>query len=263
VAIRTFAPHQDAVIEDGTRLYRISSPLFSSKSDVLNGRGALTQQGRYHQVHQFTSYCSDNVLVSISEILFHMSRHALRSLANNMPLASWLSRAVVPRHLVILEMSRIDSLIYIDTDDCRNQTALHAGQIVHSSLLIHPDELYYPLQMASNFYRNASRLGVVYPSARHSRGLALALFLDHTNNIKNILGTLDITLSLVDESSEKPVSNAFNPAQDKISQTRGYFQMKVSDFSRYQRLLYPLPSSSGVIDFVRTNYSHYPQDAVR
>src|SRR6266852_980678 len=128
--IRTRAPLQDAVIEDGTLLFRIASPTYSSGSDVLNGRAALSGKGgRYHLIHQLTSDCSDNVLVSISELLYHINRHALESLANNMPMTMWLDRAIVPRHLVILEMSQLDNLIYIDSDDCRNQTARSARQI--------------------------------------------------------------------------------------------------------------------------------------
>jgi len=76
---------QDAQIEDGTILFRLASPLFSSQTDLLNGRGALKGRGRYHRIHQYTSYVSDNVLICMAELLYHMSRAAMKTLVNNGP----------------------------------------------------------------------------------------------------------------------------------------------------------------------------------
>lgn len=263
MSIRLHAPSQDAEIEAGTTLYRLASITFSSGPDLLNGRGAMAGEGRYHYVHQATSYCSDNVLVCFAEVLYHMSRQALDSLANNMPLATWLTRAVVPKHLVVFEIRAIPDLVNIDTDDCRNQTAMRARQIVGSSLLTHPDMVYDPLQQASNFYRRSGRNGVVYPSARHSRRYAIALYADKTSAIVRIRATLDVTLKIIDESTGIPVDGLiFDPSRQKVDQTRGYYQISSSHYHSAQSLLVPNIPISGIIDFSRRLYVHYPTDAV-
>jgi hypothetical protein len=200
----------------------------------------------------------------MAEVLYHMSRQAMDVLVNNGPFTEWKNRAAVFRRLVIFRVHPIDNLVYIDTEDCRQQTSLGAKQGIASTLVVHPDQVYRPLQAASTFYRSARKNGIVYPSARHSRGHALALFLDQTARIKRILGTLDIHLALVEEATESPIDRPpISPFDKKLSHTRGYYEITRSDFTKNQNWLNPrLPASRGVIDFVRVPYRKYPDAAV-
>jgi len=165
---------------------------------------------------------------------------------------------------VIFEAHAIPNLIYIDTDDCRRYTMIGASAALHSALIINPDHLYEPLQKASEFYRAQGKKGLIYPSARHSCGHALALFDDHSRSLVRIVKTLQVFLSLVDEEKLQPVAQPFNPDTGKISYTQGYYQFSRNDYLANKSFLQSfLPDWSGIIDFVRRNYSTYPDDAVR
>jgi hypothetical protein len=227
---------QDAQIEDGTILFRLASPLYSSQTDLLNGRGALHGPGRYHRIHQHTSYVSDNALVCMAEVLYHMSRLAMNTLVNNGPPSQWQSRAQVSRHLVIFEASAISDLIYIDTRDCRHLTLVNTRRAIPSTVIVHPDCIYDHLHEAGDYYRAQNKKGIVYPSARNSApGIAVALFLDHTASIRQILATLRVTLTLVEEKTGAPaVLPAFDPNESKISHIRGFYEFDPSDFASYR-----------------------------
>ena len=101
---------QDAKIEKDTTLFRLASPLYSSQSDLLNGKGANAGEGRYHRIQQPTSYVSNNALLCIAEVLYHMSRKAMNHLANNGAPSQWQKYAQILRHLVIFDMHEITEL---------------------------------------------------------------------------------------------------------------------------------------------------------
>ncbi len=199
----------------------------------------------------------------MGEILYHMSRNSLSVLANNGTTRQWQTSARVTKHLVAFEVNMIPDMVYIDTEDCRQQIPLLTKQLIPSSIVVHPDQLYGPLQQAGDFCRRQAREGVVYPSARHSQGLAVALFRDHMRSIKGIVATLEVELALVEAESYQPVPN-FSPHDEKISHTHGYYEFTdPSAFAKYQSVLQPaLPSVRGVVEFIRRPYSRYPSDAV-
>jgi len=253
-----------AHIGKGTTLFRLASLSYSSESDLLNGRGTYANEGRYHVHQQLTSYASNNVLVCITEILYHMSRRAMNFLINNGPISLWQAYAHQARKLVLFTVDQIPELVYIDTEESRNRTAAGIQKSLHSTVIINPDCVYSPLQLAGNHYRSLHKRGVVYPSSRHFEGLAVALFGDHTSSLTKIVGKLDVNLILVEDTSNKlATSPQFNPYHDAISHTRGYYQFKRSHFTTHGNLLAPfLPSSKGYIDFVRRPYIKYPVDAI-
>lgn len=244
---------QNAEIEGDTILFRLALPLYSSQADLLTGKAALRGEGRYHGIHQETSYVSDSALLCMAEILYHMSRDAMDVLVNNGTTTQWQNQAQVLRYLVIFDVHNISDLMYIDTQDCRRQTALHAQELVPSTLIVHPDCVYPPLHRAGNFYRRQSKNGIVYPSARHSQNLAVALFLDHTASIKSICAALKVTLTLVEEGTgQLAIPPRFDPNSQKISHTQGHYEFDPTDFASNQALLNPSSlAASGIIDFVR------------
>lgn len=248
---------QDAFVEKETILFRLAAPLYSSLSDLLNGKGALAGDGRYHRVHQFTSYVSDNILLCFAEILYHMSRKAMAHLAGNGLPAGWQNCAQIQRHLVIFEVNEIRDLIYIDTKDCRQEILRNASQAIPSTIIVHPDWLYEPLHRAADYCRSQRKNGVVYPSARYPQGLAVGLFLDHTASIKNISATVKVTLSLIEGNTGKPaIPPYFDPDVQKISHMRGHYEFDPTDFASAgaSGLLNPRTvTQNGFVEFVRRN----------
>jgi hypothetical protein len=240
----------------------LASPSFSSRSFLLNGRGADSGAGHYHVIQQTTSYVSDHVLLCMAEVLHHMARRAMKVLETNGPLSQWISHAHIVRQLVIFDVHGIPDLICIDTDECRRQTAINAQRLIPASLITNPDHVYEPLQKASESYRAQNKKGVVYPSARHSRGFAVALFGDHTNSIQRVIATMQVTLSLVDEETQQAVFQpSFNPDSRRISYTQGFYMVSRNALIANNHLLQPyLPRETGIIDFVRRPYSSYPDD---
>ena len=243
---------QNGYIQKDTILFRLASPLYSSLPDFLNGKGALAGDGRYHRIHQLTSYVSDSAILCIAEVLYHMSRKAMAYLANKGSPSGWRSHARILRHLVVFDVHQISDLIYVDTKDCRQEVALNAQQAIPSTIIVHPDCVYDPLQKASDHYRKRNKKGVLYPSARHSQNLAAALYLDHTRSINNIHATLKVTLSLVEEGTNNPaIPPVFDPDLKKISQTLGHYAIDANDFSAARTLLIPGLRQSDTVEFVR------------
>ena len=131
--------NQDAEIDEDTTLFRLALPLYSSQPDLLTGKAALRGEGRYHRIHQETSYVADSVLLCIAELLYHMSRDAMNVFVKNGTTSQWQKCAQVQRHLVVFDVHKIPDLVYIDTVDCRQQTVLNAQQLIPSTIIIHPD----------------------------------------------------------------------------------------------------------------------------
>jgi hypothetical protein len=216
-------------------------------------------KGRCHGFHQPTSYVSNNVLLCMAEVLYHMSRSAMLTMANKGNARQWRDKASAHKDLVIFEAHRVDDLIYLDTSESRTQ-----ANPVASAIIVHPDCLYEPVQHASDHYRGQGKIGVVYPSARHSRDFAIALFLDRTSSIRNISAVIDVCLTLLAEDETTLATDPrFNPYEHMISHTKGRYDIDPGDLASCSHLLYPaLPRASGIVDFVRRPYHTYPNDAV-
>ncbi len=115
--------------------------------------------------------------------------------------------------------------------------------------------------------RLRGKKGVIYPSARHSVDLALALFLDNTDKIKDdFYIAAPIRLQLIAEDQDLTVAPATcRPVVHKIHATIGHYEFTdAALFSslKSSNLLHPddIPEQ-GYIDFVRRQYNHYPHDA--
>jgi hypothetical protein len=112
--------------------------------------------------------------------------------------------------------------------------------------------------------------GIVYPSARHSRDLAFALFKDETRNLKETpYQAPHVMLQLIAEDQDMSAShpNRFKVQTDKLHATMGYYQFhnpKHLDDLKDEGLIFPsnVPAS-GYVDFVRRYYEDYPKCAVR
>jgi RES domain len=257
-SIRTDLIYPDSEIEPGTILYRITSATYADPAYLLNGRGALLGEGRFHRIQQLTSSISQNILVCFSEQLFYMSRSAIRKLSNN-SFVEFRREAVRDCLLAIVECNQQADLIHI-----ASATALHHYSLNPSSIT-QPDQCYTPLQDAADRIRSSSKEGLVYLSARHSVGLAAALFGDKTGLIKSIIATVRVRLSLVSEDRSQLVgSPSFNPTKDRISYSMGHFSIDAADFANYQYKFTPvIAASQGYLSFNRIPYKGaYPRAAI-
>jgi hypothetical protein len=164
--------------------------------------------------------------------------------------------------LVIFVCSPIPDLSYMDSAEALQLLSLNP------STTTYPDETYQPLNDAADTLRRVSRTGVVYASARHCRGLAVALFGDRSADIKVVAATLRIQLSLVAEDGQMLVADHnFDPTRMRISHRLGHFAIDASDFGNHQFNLDPrLNHPAGLVDFQRRFFPQaatYPDCAVR
>jgi hypothetical protein len=253
----------DASLEDGAVLYRIASISHWEKRFIFTGFGATKGDGRFHKIHQLTTYCANNVLLCIAEVLYHMYRRVLDGIREKQPPRLIDSWATADFRLVALSVFPIIDLVYADTEGVR----LNYDARIVGSTLVFPDPIYGPLHDFSDMMRHKVRTGVIYPSARHSVDLALALFLDNTNKIKNdFYEVLPIRLQLVPEDQDFTAAPVISrPIVQKLHATIGYYNFTdTAAFSSLKSngLLNPrdIPER-GYIDFVRRRYDNYPSDA--
>jgi len=202
--------------------------------------------------------------VCISEILFTNYFLILKRIEEEQP----HSDVVVPmndeRCLAIFAVKPIDQLIYLDSLGVR----VNYGGQLSGTMLINPDPVYEPFRSLSDKLREERRRGVMYPSARHSEDLCLALFEDETSKIKkDVYDRLVVILRLVSESQDpKLLPTDCDPFEEKLHSTMGYYSFPdTREFNKLQKagLIHPkgMPSM-GMVDFVRRRYIAYPQDAV-
>jgi RES domain-containing protein len=256
----------DAEIKDGAILYRIASLSHWEKTFILSGQGAVVtgSTGRFHRVHQQTSYCANNVIVCLSEVLYHMYRQVLKAIDDGILSQSHIFQRVTQLHkFVIFSVSDIDNLVYVDSIDAKSY-----DRRIISTTVVYPDPTYGVLHKISDEVRMQNKNGVIYPSARHSVDLAFAFFKDETAKIKTDFYEAPLLkLQLIAEnqiiSSMPPTP--IKPFSDKLHATIGYYEFM--DAAHFQTLdsnglLYPagLPVS-GYVDFVRRQYSTYPRQA--
>ncbi len=256
----------DARLREGAILYRMTSPRFSGREDILTGIGSLfsLRQGRFNRIQQRTVYCSDNILLSIAENLYYLYRRTVDGITTRLPPAHLKSLMSSDRRLVAISVNEIDDLVYAEA-----KGTLSLYPLLSNNLLVHPDYIIGPLHDFSDALRRDSKRGVLYPSPRHSRGLCIALFHDETNMVRNdFYQRLDIHLQLIAEGQDfANPPRVPNPFTDIIDSNRGYYSFTNQKlFEMAQKIGAINPKEipvSGIIDFIRRPYVNYPYDAVR
>jgi hypothetical protein len=257
----------DASLEDGAVLYRITSRTYSGRTEILTGNGAAlgVSEGRYHRVNQRATYCANNAMVCLSEMLYRLYRALLDGIKDELPPADLKKRTGWKRAFVVLAVSKIDDIIYADSVGARQYNPHITGPSITC-----PDAVYYPLQKFGDEVRKVSKSGVVYPSARHSEGFAYALFNDETSRIQSTpFEALEINLQLVSENQDFSIKppNKFDIYREKLHPTIGYYEF--TDAAAFNKLkahglIYPDGlTERGYVDFVRRRYDRttYPQTA--
>ncbi|OGO77147.1 MAG: hypothetical protein A2Y23_15370 [Clostridiales bacterium GWB2_37_7] len=250
--------YEDVEIRDNTTLFRITRPSYSDPVNLLNGQGSFYSQGRYNYLQQATSYCSDNIFICISEVLFHMYEISQRKLKNN-DMRGFRTESNKRLELVVFNTNKIENIAYIDSDEGRQNYKLNPTTITHS------DTIYSELRDASNNVRLNKRVGMITPSARHSVGFVIVLFGDHSASVKNIDFKFPIKLSLLSEDLKMTTDNSlFSPFKIRINQTIGMFEFDTKYFKKNYNYLKPIPTSStGKISFSRFFYEkNYPKAAI-
>lgn len=258
--------NEDAAVMSGAVLYRIASLSHWGKDDVLSGAGAArgSSDGRFHRINQLTSYCANNVIVCLAELLYHMYRKVLDGIRDRQHPRHINSWASADYRLVILSVDEINELVYADSEGAR---ILYDPRVAGSTVIF-PDPTYGPLHDFSDQLRRGSKNGVVYPSARHSVDFAFAFFKDETSKIRSdFYEAISLNLQLVPESQDltsPPIK--CKPIVQKLHATMGFY--KFTDATtltdvKGRGLVNPanIPEQ-GYIDFVRRNYRSYPNDAV-
>jgi RES domain-containing protein len=218
-----------ASILGGALLYRLTSIAHCSPSDVLSGRGPEKCRGfgRFNGPMQRTSYCTNNILVCIAEVLFHMYRSALDRLKDKMPYVEVASCLTQKRCLTVFSVDEIRDLVYVDCDSMR----VDYDPRISGTLIVFPDAVYQPFREFSDKLRIEQKRGVFYPSARHSEDLCIALFEDETARIRpGFFEMLPVDLRLVPESYEPGGDpGECNPMEEKLNATMGYYRFSDQD----------------------------------
>lgn len=252
---------KDSKIEEDTKLFRITSPTYATDQFLLNGKGSLVSEGRYHIIHQRTSYASNNVLLCIAEVLFHMIHQSLKKLKNN-SYGEFKKEAHKEFVIVMFKCYEISDLVFIDSSEAYIKYSLNP------SITTHPHFSYDPLRNAANTIRRDSSDGIIYSSARHSKGLSVCFLEDKTQIIKSIENKLKITLTLVSEDKNLVIDKNFDPSRVRLNYEIGYFDIDTNDFKNFRTNLNPiLPDHFGFIDIGRRDYSNphvpYPDSAIK
>src|SRR5436309_2430893 len=104
----------NARLLENAYLYRLTSLSHCGIAEILSGKGPLNsrQPGRFHAPQQQTTYCANNVLVCVAEVLFHMYRSVLDGIKSRQPLAHIRRSLVSERCLVIVRVAEIPDLVY-------------------------------------------------------------------------------------------------------------------------------------------------------
>jgi hypothetical protein len=256
----------DARLLEGAILYRMASPMYAGKGDILTGRGSLfsLRQGRLNRVQQRTIYCTNNILLSIAETLYYMYLRVMDALSTNQPTIELQSLIVSDRTLVAFRVHEIADLVNAEAIKARSRYSVPSN-----SLLVHPSPIISQLQDFGDTLRLENMKGALYPSPRHSRGLCIALFHDETGALRDdFYEGLNIRLRLLAEGQDyREPPKDFRLLTDFIDSARGYYAFSdPSQFDRVRQTGVINPAGapvSGIVDFVRRSYINYPYDAVR
>jgi RES domain-containing protein len=254
----------NANIKSKAILFRLASHIHSDKTQILSGNGTTKCRtiGRFHGPQQRATYCSNNILVCISEILYHIYRGLLNHIEIKAKYPILRNLVRTERALCVFNVKEINDLVYIDASDFRVE---HDPKII-GAITVFPDQTYTPFAQFANKVR-LNKNGVIYPSARHYKDWCLVLFNDETDKINNIFERTNVRLSLLSEEHDLNKPPHFcDPTKQKINSTKGFYEF--TDLTKFeelksQSLIYPadLPSQ-GIVDFVRIKYIQYPNDAI-
>lgn len=256
----------EASLRTGAYLYRLASINHCDQNQILSGRGTLVSRsfGRFNCPQQLTTYCANNVLVCISEVLFHMYRATLRGIQNKAPSAAITACTVSERMLAVSNVKEIENLVFLDSDN----VIFDYDKRICGATTVFPEPVYDVFHDFNNQMRAIGKKGIIYPSARHSQDFCIALFDDETSSIKAHRSDLHLTLHLISEDQDVagPIARC-NPLKQKLHATMGYYAFSSPDDLKSvlaTQLLNPrdLPPC-GMVDFVRRHYQKYPTHAVR
>ncbi len=166
--------------------------------------------------------------------------------------------------LVVFAVNRAPELVFVDSREVRTD---FDGRLAGTGVVC-PAQVYDVMHNFSEKVRDLDKAGIVYPSARHSRDVALALFGDKTGLVKDEpYLSVDVDLRLIPEECElNGILTSVDPFEAKVHPTLGYFEFQ--DAPNFEKmkidgLLVPedVPRR-GITDFVRRQYAEYPRDAV-
>src|SRR5579862_4810649 len=110
----------EASLRKHAHLYRIAHLQWTDTRHQLSGNGALksSADGRFHKLQQ-ASYCSNNVLTAISEVLYHNYRTILNHMTKGeLGLRLWSSLSQ-ERALTLFQVKAIPNLVYLDSEEVR------------------------------------------------------------------------------------------------------------------------------------------------
>lgn len=249
-------------------IYRLASPSYANVNDAFSGEGSVhsSNASRFNSPQQLAVYCSNNILLCISEILFHNYRTTLNLIHENHPAEVVRNKIHDKRALIIAKTTAIDNLVYIDSKDFIRDYRITE---VQGTWVVHPDVTYEPYHTISNKIRNNQKSGIIYPSARHSEDIAIVFFKNISDLISNDdYHLLEVNLHLISEeiSPEDCGFEQCDPNYEKLHFTMGYFSFENQDlFYQLKEANYINPSQLkpyGMIDFVRRKYRSYPNDAI-
>lgn len=256
----------DAALLQGAYLFRITSLTHNEFNDILAGQGPIHNrcEGRFHGPMQPTTYCANNVLVCISEVLFHAYRSAIDAIKERRHRKEIRALMEQTRCLTITRLKQeIANIVNIDAKDVTEYDNRLCG-----ATCVFPDPSYDMFREFSDRLRKEHRKGILYPSARHSRDICVALFDDETETLDHhCFERLDIKLRLLTEEQETgaPIKQ-IDPFEDKLHPTMGYYEfLQPTEVARVRstNCFYPLDiPDRGLLDFVRRRYRNYPVEAV-
>lgn len=267
--------HSEASIDEGALLYRVASSNRCGKEELLKTYWKGKGKGRWHEAGKPTkgaSYASNNVLIAISEVLYHMHRAMLDAIRtqNSDDILSAVERKAA---LAIMRMKKVEDLYYVNSALAKQKLCLE----LQGTAQIYSDTFYEPFYISANKIRRAKKSGVIYPSARHlspvNDDFAVAFFDDKKVLIKEVLKKIPLKLTLVQEEQDTRIPPEHpKPFEGFVNQNIGFYEFEMTDpeFNELIRksLLRPeLPfifPRRGYLSFMRqpSLRSTYPKEAV-
>lgn len=257
----------DSSIDDGAILYRVTSQAWSASDQIANGMGSFRNRnaGRFNRRQQSATYCSNNVITALSEVLYHCNRRILDEM---------LETEVRP-HVIYDNLKQTKTLVIFSVENISNMVNLEArlartrysdGRSVYlgGTVNVFPDRDYRKLQEVGDNIRTDGKSGIFYSSARHySENHCIVLFNDETSKIKSSpYEALEVEFCLVAEDFDPKNFNPSvicDPFEVKLHQTMGFYrftdEVNFNDLVK-RGLIHPNDTPvSGLVDFVRRSYN--------
>jgi hypothetical protein len=247
---------------DGAYLYSITPKEYSERNQVVSGVSAAHDTelfgGLFHSPQQYASYCANNVLTLICDVLHSMVTTALKAMARRYPYSEIASHLEAHRYLVVFTVMELGDLVFAPSRGIYHEF----GFQLHDEALRCPELFVNDLKLLADRARHASKRGILYPSARHSRGMCLVFFRNESNAVHaDPYVRLELELKLVGENSHigKDIMG-----KDIIDIRRGYFEfIDPHQMDAIRSAICPLYlTSKGIVELVRRDYWQYPADAV-